>query len=153
MVALAIDRLLALPADLVDWRLRTRLESARDLIPVPVFPTLDVRLTPEVEDETETETPERASQPRPRPIPLPTAQPAIVRGILAGIRNDRARELVKRAVASGFSASKTGSGHVALDKGSTRLIVSTTSNDGRMGHGWGNLRATAKRAGIDVTGL
>jgi hypothetical protein len=150
--ALALDHLLALPDDLVDWRLRMRLRSARDLMPIPVFPTLDARLTPEVAETVETPPTDNLAIAR-TPTPVPAANPLVARGVLAGIRNDRLRELTKRAVADGWSATMTGSGHLALDKGGTRLIASTTMGDGRRGHSWGNLRAQAKRAGIDVAGL
>lgn len=152
LAALTIDRLLALPDDLVDWRLRTRLQGARDLIAIPVFPTLDVRLTPEVVDETETPPVDNVEVNR-TAVPITPAPAIAIRGILAGIRNDRIRELVKRASADGWTVGKTGSGHVSIAKGKQRMILSTTSNDGRMGHGWGNVRATAKRVGLDVTGL
>jgi hypothetical protein len=152
MVALAIDRLLALPDDLVDWRLRTRLTSARELVAVPVFPTLDVRLTPEVADAAEVPPDDNLVVSR-APTALPAAPAIVARGILAGIRNDRIRELVKRAAADGWEVGKTGSGHISIAKGKQRMILSTTSNDGRLGHNWGNVRATAKRAGLDVSGL
>lgn len=153
-LAIAVDRVLALPELAVSWRLRHRAGELRELLDVPSYPVL---WGPDaVEAEPDPDSP---------PVVAIAAVPALARrpqepakgvgqsGIVKGIRNDRVRKLATRAIESGFVASHTGGGHIALDKGDTRLILSTTANGSRMGHGWMNLRASAKRAGINVEGL
>lgn len=158
-LAIAIDRVLALPDDVVDWKLRLRLQGARELIDVPVFPTLDRRLVDDggSEDEGRGEAstlPTDSVTPTVKSTPLPPSPVVNARRILTGIRSSRVRELAKRAQSAGFELTMTGGGHLAMSKGSHRIITSMTMADSRRdGHGWGNLRSEAKRAGIDVTGL
>jgi hypothetical protein len=129
-----------------------RLASAREVLAVPEYPTLDVA---EVGPAPEPPTPDLvAAHPEtlaPR-TPVPTPDAAAQR-LIRGIRDDRTKALARRAVQAGASLSMTGSGHLAIDRGGQRLVVSTTANGGRRGHSWGNVRAQAKRVGIDVTGL
>ena len=147
--AITMDAILALPHDVVPWRLRMRLQAAREDLPVPTYPTLYVAPEPEPEEAPAVvEVPEEEA-PRVRPV----ARDATMAGILRGIRNDRYRSLARRAVDTGWDLSMTGSGHARLSRGDRVLILSTTAGDARMGHSWGNLRAQAKRSGIDVTGL
>ena len=158
MVALAIDRLLAMPEEAVDVRLRMRLSSARELLACPPFPTMDVRLTDPVDPLVQADDDDPLAAPSivatfaPR-RPLEPDRAIGQRSVVAGIRSDKYRELARRALQAGFTAHKTGSGHLSLDKGGTRIILSMTAETGRRGHSWGNARAEAKRAGIDVTGL
>jgi len=158
-LALAVDRILALPPEVVGWRLRMRLADVRTLLDVPAYPTLALPAVPEatpdpdpVEAETTAQV-EASLGPRLAQYAPVVHGDAQVAGILRGIRNDRHRTLVRRAQAAGWEIAMTGSGHVSLSKGSQRLILSTTAGDGRRGHNWGNVRAQAKRAGLDVTGL
>ena len=148
-LALALDTLLALPPDRVKWSLRLKAIDLRDAIPVAPIPTLQDATEP-VEgapsEVTLAALPQLNS--RERPSVAGTVGPT---AILRGIKSGRNRELIRRAIAEGWTARKTGGGHIALDHGSKRLIVSTTSDD--RGHGWGNLRAEAKRAGLNVAGL
>ena len=150
-LALDIDRLLALPADAIGWKLRVRLTAVRELLKVPDYPTLAAV------DEPDPEAPPPslvASSPEVyAPKPLAPAGPGpIPTGLLRGIQSGRHRDLVRRAHEQGWAVSMTGAGHVALSRGSTILNVSTTVREGR-GRGWANLRAQARRAGIDVGGL
>lgn len=66
-------------------------------------------------------------------------------------RSDRFRELVKRAVADGWEGTTTGTGHLKLMKEGKTLIISRTSNG--QAHAWRNLKAQAKRLGVNVEGL
>src|SRR5262245_8122346 len=149
-LAIAIDRALALPPDALGWRLRLRLADVRPLLGLPVYPTL---AAPDAEPDPEApDTHLRKLRPALAPKPLPVARDATYAGILRGIQSTRNRNLVRRAHESGWAVALTGAGHVSLRRGDTVLNVSTTQREGR-GHGWANLRADAKRAGIDVTGL
>jgi len=153
-LAIAVDTILALPADVVGWRLRMRLADIRTLLPVDPFPSLGAR---EAEPDPEPPTPalaavsNRAADLQPRQVE--TAGDAKVAGILRGVRNDRIRTLAKRAHQSGWDVAMTGSGHIRLSHGAQTMILSTTAGDGRRGHSWGNTRAEAKRLGLDVSGL
>ena len=75
------------------------------------------------------------------------------RSLRRGIRSDRVRGLFDRATDAGWSAKELGSGHLGLfaPDGRTRLTISMTAKGD--GHGWLNVRADAKRAGLDVAGL
>jgi hypothetical protein len=152
-LAIALDRVLGLPIDLVGWRLRMRLADVRALLTIPEYPTLDVAELPgEVDPTPPTPTQvERHPQLAPR-VQAPTVDTA-TQALIRGIRDDRVTALARRAYQAGARLSMTGSGHLAIDAGGQRLVVSTTMSSGRRGHSWGNVRAAAKRAGIDVTGL
>lgn len=148
-LALAIDQVLALPADAVGWKLRLRLADARSLLDVPQYPSLAAEDYEPVPDAP----PQAVLDARPelmyKPAPVRSTS---VRGILRGIRSDRIKRLATRAQEQGWDVSLTGSGHLRLAKGDQVVVASTTAETGS-GHGWGNTRAAAKRAGIDVTGL
>jgi hypothetical protein len=144
MAALAIDVLLALPPEALEWSLRIRLDDVRKRLKVPPFPTLNPDAV--VDDGPPTEA-DLARHPRLIRSPAPVA---IGSAIARGIPDKRRRELIKRAVGDGWDAARTANNHIALDKGATRIIVPTTEGYGR---GWNNLKAQAKRAGIDVAGL
>src|SRR5262245_60381473 len=150
-LALAVDRILALPADLVGWRLRLRLADIRPLLNVPEFPVL---AGPEV--ATSPSDPEAppptlvAARPAlaPRPVAITPGSRAL--SIVRGIRSERIRSLARRAIEQGWDVDLTGSGHLRLSKGSQVIIGSGTGDRGR---GYANLRAEAKRRGMDVSGL
>lgn len=146
LLAIAVDQALALPADSLGWKLRLRLAEIRPLIEIPTFPTMAVSHVEEAVTEVMTE-----AVPALKPIARPVAPAGKQYSILRGIRHDKVRELVKRAMAQGWSVSKTGSGHIALDKGKQRIIMSGTSTGA--GRSWGNARSQARKYGIDVTGL
>jgi hypothetical protein len=149
-VAISIDRALALPADALGWRLRMRLADVRPLLGVPTYPSLaapDHEPDPEAPPDSLTE-----RRPELRPQSLPAADDAKMVGLLRGIQSGKNRELVRRARDQGWAVTMTGSGHIALSKGQSRILVSTTQREGR-GRGWANLRADAKRNGIDVAGM
>jgi hypothetical protein len=97
----------------------------------------------------------RAVEPAPEPVPIvaPLAS-ATARRLLHSIRSDKHRELVRRAIAGGWRADRTGTGHIALypPGGGSPIVVSGSAGAGR-GHGWYNLRAQASRLGLDVAGL
>jgi len=150
MVAVAVDRALALPADALGWRLRMRLADIRPLLGVPTYPTLAAPDHEPDEDAPGADLVEHRPELRPKTLPL--ADDARIVGLLRGIQSGKNRELVKRARDQGWDVAMTGSGHIALSKGQSRILVSTTQREGR-GRGWANLRADARRAGIDVTGL
>ena len=150
-LAIAIDQVLALPPEAIGWRLRIRLGDMRPLLGVPDYPTLQAREAPP-DPEAPTPADIAVSPERYASKSLPVAVDSKLPGILRGIQSGRHRDLVRRAKDQGWGVAMTGSGHVALTKGQSRLLVSTTVREGR-GHGWANLRAEAKRAGIDVAGL
>ena len=147
--ALAIDAILALPVEAVGFRVRIRAGDLRAVLGVPEYPSLRAADTP-----PDPEAPPPAlieEHPELAPRPMLEARPNIT-GLLRGIQSGRHRDLVKRAVEQGWDIAMTGSGHVALSRGQRRLVVSTTVREGR-GRGWANLRAEARRVGIDVGGL
>ena len=154
-IAVAIDRVLAMPGDAVGWRLRMRLDEARKLLNVPDYPTLDAAQVREVDPEPPTpDLIERRPGLAPR-APVATGD-AQAQAIIRGIRSERIKTLAKRALAAGYVLEMTGSGHLAIasaSDGRRLMVVSTTAADSRRGHTWGNVRAQAKRVGIDVTGL
>jgi hypothetical protein len=153
--ALAIDRILALPADLVGWRLRLRLADVRPLLGVPDYPVLGTPAPdhPGVEPDPEAPPPSLLEdRPALRPKVLEPAATTAALGIIRGIRSDRIKSLARRALDQGWDVSMTGGGHVRLAKGSQVIIASGSAETGS-GHGWGNLRAQARRSGLDVTGL
>lgn len=151
--ALALDAILALPADRVSWRIRLAVVNARDALPVPVFASLNAPDAPADPDPV-TDT-ILAVIPRLAPsTPRVADDGGNPERIIRGIRNDRVRELAKRAHKAGWKVSLMGSGHIAVDRGRDRLVLSGTMGDSRRGgHAWGNAKAAARRAGLDVTGL
>jgi hypothetical protein len=155
VLAVAIDAVLALPSDVVRTSLRVRLESARAAIDVPVLPTLAPQPDPEPDAEPSgvggPTVDGSGDQPGPSTRSRPEAPPTAARTMVRGIRNDRVRKLVLRAVGDGWTPRRTGSGHVALDKGDSTLILSASATGNA--RSWQNARAEAKRHGIDVRGL
>lgn len=149
LVAIGIDRLLALPTDAVSWRLRVRLTEVRQLLDCPVLPTLDPadQVDPDASPPTDRDLDLKPSL---APQRIDAAPVVVGNAILRSITDSRRRTLVRRAIETGWSANRTASNHVALDKGATRIIV--TMHEG-YGRAWANTRAQAKRAGLDVTGL
>jgi len=72
---------------------------------------------------------------------------------VSGIRNDRLRRLYKTALRQGWQPEVDGRGHVLLTRGDQHFTISTTSSGGSMGHHYENTRASARRAGLDVSEL
>lgn len=149
-LALAIDGVLALPVDRVPWKLRLRLGEARPLIDIPTFPSLASTAFEEPIPDAPSETILDAL-PQLRPVERSPVALQSASALIRGIRNDRMRNLARRAISTGWQPAMTGSGHLALTRGQRRLVISTTSSGA--GRGWQNLRADAKRLGIDVSGL
>lgn len=150
VLAGAIDAILELPIDAVGWRLRLRLADIRPILGVETHPTL--RYDSSAQPEPEPPSPALLER-------LPGLQPPVVESpraaslsILTGIRDDKVKALARRAIEDGWEARKTMGGHLALDRGEKTVIISTTVRGGA-GHSWGNIRAEAKRHGIDVSGL
>lgn len=160
LLAIALDRVIAAGPDRVGWRLSIRAADTRKAIEnVPgaeVVPFLDGEPMPLQTTET-TEPGQPPARPAPTPLPVEVrasrAEVARVRSTVKGIRSDRYRALVARAILSGAQVEHRGSGHLRVMGGPlTRpLVVSTTSDGG--GRTWENLRAQARRAGLDTSGL
>lgn len=164
-LALALDAVLA--ADTLTASAMVYAVALRGDLGVPRFQEVDRRRRPRPERENAPSPapPEReALLAPPPPDPAPVYQngrthtapvdPAVARARAAtkGIRNDKARALATRAVAAGWTPRRTGDGHLRLEReGLPPIVVSTTmTGDARA---WRNLRASAKRAGLDVAGL
>jgi len=144
-----VDAILDLPVDAVGWRLRLRLADLRSIIGVEKYPTL--RVDPSAQPEPEPMT-ERVLEIRPEARPAPiVSERAASMALLAGVRNDRMKALGRRAVEEGFVAHRTAAGHIALERNGHRIMISGTSSG--LGRAWQNLRAEAKRAGLDTAGL
>ena len=110
----------------------------------------------EREPVTPADVPRPAPAIEPPPVPGPVSPLANERArrLLQGIRGDKQRELVRRAIAAGWRHDRTGGGHIRLwpaDGSSRALTVSCTALP--QGHGWRNLRAAATAAGLDTSGL
>jgi len=151
LLAIAVDTVLALPVGSVDTGLWVRLASIRQSLDVPRLASLAPQVTDD-DDGLEVRPSAPGTAPDARPIPRPMTGPAAATAIVRGIRSDKVRELVKRACRDGWDARKTGSGHIALTRNDRTVIVSATGSS-RGGHWFANVRAEAKRAGIDVAGL
>jgi hypothetical protein len=98
------------------------------------------------------ELPEPAElRPERTPEPLRNAR---VRAVAHSFRGDKYRELFLRAVSSpGWRWSLTGSNHVLLISPSGEHVNLSASAQSGRGHGYANVRAQARRAGLDVAGL
>lgn len=142
LMALAVEAVLDLPMDQVGFSVWVRALDLRKAIPLP----FDQQSRPL--DETE-------RKPKPQPIvisDLPVERlsgPVRARASVAAkdIRDGKMREIAVRAVATGWTLDKTGSDHFLLRNGRERIVMPKTTGDRRA---WQNVRATAKRHGIDV---
>lgn len=136
MLALALDAVLALPPDVIGWRVSLRandLRSAITDVPREVEPVLVTV---------------------PKPVPdMPVARThtspvrARARSSTKGIANEKMRAVATRAIEHGWQLAKTGSGHYRLEKEGKSLIFAATTSDNRA---WRNFRSLAKRHGINV---
>ena len=70
-------------------------------------------------------------------------------------RSGKVRGLFARATEKGWSWRKGHGGHVIIENPThtEHIALSTTMSDAGQGRSWANLRAEAKRKGIDVIGL
>lgn len=157
LLAMALDRALGAGPDVLGWRAAIRagdLRNALDEI-IPRDPEPEPIAIPEPEPEAPDPEPEPA---RIRPSPtswaaVPPSQLARARAQTKGIRSDRFRDLVVRAILQGARIEKRRSGHMLLIGGPlTRPISLSMTSDGG-GRTWENLRASARRAGLDTAGL
>ena len=142
----AVAHVLELPADAIGWRLRLRV--------LDVEKAFDVgRLDPPLQRDPVLEEPEPVAViPKPHALTRPSQRHAS-RKMLRGMTGQY-RDLAERAIDAGWTARKAGNGHVLLEQPTTgiRLTLSGSRAEGA-GRGYLNLRAAAKRAGLDVTGL
>jgi len=76
-----------------------------------------------------------------------------MRRVTNGIRNDRLQRLYKAALRQGWKPEVDGGGHVSLTRDGQRFTISTTSSGGSMGRHYENTRASARRAGLNVSEL
>ena len=83
----------------------------------------------------------------------PVSERSRARALSHRIADTRARELATRAIAVGWTLRRSGGGHWILEHaGEQQKITLPNRIDGHP-RGWQNLRANAKRLGIDVEGL
>lgn len=68
-----------------------------------------------------------------------------------GIRHDKTRRLVQAAIEQGWRTAMDGNGHLRLTRRGRLFVVSTTIGDDA--RAYMNLRAAARRAGLDTEGL
>lgn len=144
MLALALEAVLDLPMDTLGWSLFLRSMDLRKAIPIPFDP----------QSRPLDETP----KPRPEPIvisDLPVERlsgpvRARAKATTKAINDKHMRELATRAVAQGWTLHHTGGGHWKLMKGKRVMLFSGTPGDHRA---WLNMRARAKRNGIDVSDI
>lgn len=160
LLALALDALLELPIEAVEWRVRLRAhELRRAMDHIPETGQEKWRHS-YIEPEETREREERELAPIMAEIELPTPKRRIerveksaharARSMTKSIKDPRARELAVRAVADGWTLRRTGNGHFRLERGMAALTFGGTPSDWRA---WLNTRATAQRKGIDVEGL
>lgn len=163
LFALAVDRLMAAGPDTAGWRLHLRLADLRrvledaglDLEPSgpPSPPTIRVPGPGTVEAPADSQPP----APHPQLLRLAsatTSELSRARHLTRGIRHGRSRELAIRAVVQGAQLRMTSGGHVLLSGGplSSPVSIGTTSS-GDHARSWANLRADARRKGLDTEGL
>ena len=148
MLAIACDQAMIAGPDVVGWRAFLEAKSLRDSITeMPADPIVarELRAVPTAAE------PEIAAQ---RVEILSVAKPTIsrARNATKGIRSDRMRALAVRAISLGAQPTRRGD-HLRLTGGPLQapVTISTTSNG--LGRSWLNLKAAAKRAGLDVAGL
>lgn len=172
-LALALDSLLDLPTELVDWRVTLRAQALRASLG-------GIPRTSGASREGEVSMPDVASrfepgaatsgttQSTPPPLPVigsngsydapdavliehaPPSVKARARALSKGITHKPLRELATRAIVDGWNLKRDGSNHWALTRGTERLTLPGTMGEGRA---WQNVKALAKRHGIDVEGL
>jgi hypothetical protein len=131
----------------VSYALRILLLDTQRAIRSELAPTT-VRRAPAVE-------PPKPPPVEHRPVEPPRADAPLSAGlsvVARGIRNDKMRDLFRRAIGAGWSPKVLGNGHLRLTgpTGSS-FTLSMTSDCGA--RAYKNDRAQAKRAGLDVTGL
>jgi hypothetical protein len=88
----------------------------------------------------------------PVPSPETPGRPSDARRVARAFRGDKYRELFLRAVDAGWPFVPLANGHVRIIGPGGTVSLSMTAQAGH-GHGYANVRATAKRAGLDVSGL
>jgi hypothetical protein len=89
----------------------------------------------------------------PNPSPEPPRRPSDARNVARAFRGDKYRELFLRAVDQGWTYDHQANGHIRVfGPSGSSFSLSTTAIADR-GHGYRNVRASAKRAGLDVSGL
>lgn len=151
LLALALDQAIAAGPEAIGWRVLMRAQATREAIGT-VAPRRPPRPAPVTIAQDAPTAPLTAVTGEAHHAPV---EPALARARQAtkGIRNDRMRALAVRAVTQGAQVRKSGSGHLILSGGPLRepLSISTTGNG--LGRGWQNLRASAARKGMDVSGL
>lgn len=125
---------------------RTLLLDAQRAVRSELRPTT-VRHTP-VPDLADP--PPRRDPIQPKPVPA-DQHSAARRKLAAGFRSDKTRALFLRACEQGWQPAITGTGHAKLISPDGKALVLSLTNTG--GRGFGNAKATAKRMGLDVSGL
>jgi hypothetical protein len=142
MLALALDAVIELPMDVVGWGIMLRAMDLRKQLPI----ARDPGAPPPTEQEPK---PRVVSDSQPI-VPEYLSGPVRSRAKVAtkAIRDPKMREVATRAVAEGWQLSATKSGHWRLDMGRAHIIFPKTPSDHRS---WLNMRASAKRHGIDVS--
>lgn len=159
-LAYALDAVLALPSDVAGWRLLVRAQETRAAIAgVPELASAKPDAEPEPEPEPGPTTRAAAPAVDVPPVELAprlvdTVEPSAVaraRQLTRGVRDERARELAVRAVVAGWHLRRRGGGgHWLLECGDKRIALQQSYGDRRS---WLNLRAAARRHGLDVEGL
>lgn len=175
-LALMLDAVLDLPAELVGWRLHLRAGELRKAMPEipasrparahPVDARGEVGTMPAPPSDRARSGGVGASHdargelPRlgpngtvnePRMIELaPSSTRSRARSLSKSIADRRMRELAARAIVDGWSLARSGGGHWKLTRGDATLVLPNTPTDHRS---YANARAQARRLGVDVEGL
>jgi len=150
-----------LPAKQPDWRVRMLALAVDEVLKhAQVSPVLEIRVK-ELERALRSELYGVAKAPplidpapsigRTYSAPAPTDF-GTERSLAASFRNKRMRELFLRGIKAGWQADHTGGGHVRLKGPAGGLLILSASAADR-GRGWENLKANAKRQGLDTDGL
>ena len=163
-LALMLDAVLELPDELVDWRVLLRARSLRDAMPqIPA--SSSGHRAPEIVPASSSSrarsddagaahndaAPQLALVPQPTLIEhAPPDRRARARALSKSIPDRRVRELAARAIVAGFGLRHAGSGHWILERGTERVTMTGSPAGGRA---WPNIRAQARRVGIDTEGL
>jgi hypothetical protein len=152
LLAIALDRAIAAGPDVLGWRLAMRAADCRRTIDLP--PELEPEMMVVPQESIAQQEVDNYQYRRPRSYTEVT-QSALSRArqTTKGIKHDSMRELATRAVSLGAQLRKGRGGHIILSGGplNAQLVFSGTS-DGSA-RAWENLRAEAKRRGLDVSGL
>jgi hypothetical protein len=168
MLAYMIDEILELELGPDSWRIRLRAIALRQALPPEIPRAAGAPHIAEPDGEVSVPAPvsDEPAQRAPAPyLDAPPAEPTIMiehrpvsersraRALSKRIADKAARELATRAIAAGYQLRRTGGGHWILELPGSEERLTLPNRIAGYERGWKNVRAHAKRMGIDVEGI